>query len=133
MNIIIHCYFSGSCHSSSSFVFLKCCNIFFLVYCHGCCSSVFRGNIISANSARSVGSKTSLLTCSHTAEGHTKAVLCVDATEDLLFTGSKGGGVLGVMMVMILVMMMLMFMTKAMMMIMTKMIVTVAELISTEV
>lgn len=25
------------------------------------------------------------------AEGHTKPVLCVDATDELLFTGSKGG------------------------------------------
>nr|XP_056703204.1 kinesin-like protein KIF21A isoform X8 [Euleptes europaea] len=29
------------------------------------------------------------LQCIHTAEGHTKAVLCVDSTDDLLFTGSK--------------------------------------------
>ncbi|XP_058511848.1 kinesin-like protein KIF21A isoform X8 [Ochotona princeps] len=29
------------------------------------------------------------LQCVHIAEGHTKAVLCVDATDDLLFTGSK--------------------------------------------
>ena len=50
----------------------------------------FRGNIISSNVAKPTGSKTSLLTCSHRAEGHTKAVLAVDATEDLLFTGSKG-------------------------------------------
>ncbi|KAF7228974.1 transcript variant X3, partial [Nothobranchius furzeri] len=28
--------------------------------------------------------------CVHVAEGHTKPVLCVDATDDLLFTGSKG-------------------------------------------
>ncbi|XP_070199772.1 kinesin-like protein KIF21A isoform X3 [Littorina saxatilis] len=48
-----------------------------------------RGNIVSANLSRSAANKTSLLTCSHTAEGHTKAVLSVDATEDLLFTGSK--------------------------------------------
>uniref|UniRef100_A0A7M4F4C2 Kinesin family member 21A n=1 Tax=Crocodylus porosus TaxID=8502 RepID=A0A7M4F4C2_CROPO len=33
--------------------------------------------------------RTSSLQCIHTAEGHTKAVLCVDATDDLLFTGSK--------------------------------------------
>nr|XP_033815209.1 kinesin-like protein KIF21A isoform X2 [Geotrypetes seraphini] len=33
--------------------------------------------------------KTSLLQCVHTAEGHNKAVLCLDATDDLLFTGSK--------------------------------------------
>ncbi|XP_033889010.2 kinesin-like protein KIF21A isoform X5 [Acipenser ruthenus] len=29
------------------------------------------------------------LQCIHVAEGHTKAVLCVDSTDDLLFTGSK--------------------------------------------
>ena len=28
--------------------------------------------------------------CVYVAEGHTKPVLCVDATDDLLFTGSKG-------------------------------------------
>ncbi|CAH2275819.1 kinesin KIF21A isoform X1 [Pelobates cultripes] len=37
----------------------------------------------------SKGSKASLLQCTHVAEGHNKAVLCVDATDDLLFTGSK--------------------------------------------
>ncbi|KAM4039037.1 kinesin-like protein KIF21A isoform 6-T6 [Anomaloglossus baeobatrachus] len=34
-------------------------------------------------------SKSSLIQCIHIAEGHNKAVLCVDATDDLLFTGSK--------------------------------------------
>ncbi|XP_075284531.1 kinesin-like protein KIF21A isoform X7 [Opisthocomus hoazin] len=33
--------------------------------------------------------RSSLLQCIYTAEGHAKAVLCVDATDDLLFTGSK--------------------------------------------
>ncbi|XP_069485318.1 kinesin-like protein KIF21A isoform X4 [Ambystoma mexicanum] len=33
--------------------------------------------------------KMSALQCIHIAEGHSKAVLCVDATDDLLFTGSK--------------------------------------------
>ncbi|XP_048356999.1 kinesin-like protein KIF21A isoform X3 [Sphaerodactylus townsendi] len=33
--------------------------------------------------------RTSPLQCIHIAEGHTKAVLCVDSTDDLLFTGSK--------------------------------------------
>uniref|UniRef100_A0A8C0VIM7 Kinesin family member 21A n=1 Tax=Cyanistes caeruleus TaxID=156563 RepID=A0A8C0VIM7_CYACU len=33
--------------------------------------------------------RSSPLQCIYTAEGHTKAVLCVDATDDLLFTGSK--------------------------------------------
>ncbi|XP_075713357.1 kinesin-like protein KIF21A isoform X3 [Rhinoderma darwinii] len=35
------------------------------------------------------GNKSSLIQCIHIAEGHNKAVLCVDATDDLLFTGSK--------------------------------------------
>ncbi|XP_073429627.1 kinesin-like protein KIF21A isoform X8 [Dendrobates tinctorius] len=33
--------------------------------------------------------RSSLIQCIHIAEGHNKAVLCVDATDDLLFTGSK--------------------------------------------
>ncbi|XP_054844245.1 kinesin-like protein KIF21A isoform X6 [Eublepharis macularius] len=33
--------------------------------------------------------RTSPLQCIHIAEGHMKAVLCVDSTDDLLFTGSK--------------------------------------------
>uniref|UniRef100_A0A8B9TJB8 Kinesin family member 21A n=1 Tax=Anas platyrhynchos TaxID=8839 RepID=A0A8B9TJB8_ANAPL len=33
--------------------------------------------------------RSSPLQCIYTAEGHAKAVLCVDATDDLLFTGSK--------------------------------------------
>ncbi|KAM5172789.1 kinesin-like protein KIF21A isoform 2-T2 [Mantella aurantiaca] len=37
----------------------------------------------------SKSNKTSLIQCMHIAEGHNKAVLCVDATDDLLFTGSK--------------------------------------------
>lgn len=38
----------------------------------------------------SKGIRPSSLQCVHIAEGHTKAVLCVDSTDDLLFTGSKG-------------------------------------------
>ncbi|XP_018595890.2 kinesin-like protein KIF21A isoform X5 [Scleropages formosus] len=34
-------------------------------------------------------SRASILHCVHVAEGHAKAVLCVDSTDDLLFTGSK--------------------------------------------
>ncbi|XP_051975444.1 kinesin-like protein KIF21A isoform X3 [Xyrauchen texanus] len=34
-------------------------------------------------------SRGSSLQCVHIAEGHSKAVLCVDSTDDLLFTGSK--------------------------------------------
>ncbi|XP_036914065.1 kinesin-like protein KIF21A isoform X10 [Sturnira hondurensis] len=37
----------------------------------------------------SKGIRASVLQCVHVAEGHTKAVLCVDSTDDLLFTGSK--------------------------------------------
>ncbi|XP_049738781.1 kinesin-like protein KIF21A isoform X8 [Elephas maximus indicus] len=37
----------------------------------------------------SKGIRTSPLQCIHIAEGHTKAVLCIDSTDDLLFTGSK--------------------------------------------
>ncbi|XP_004771894.1 kinesin-like protein KIF21A isoform X6 [Mustela nigripes] len=37
----------------------------------------------------SKGIRTNPLQCLHIAEGHTKAVLCVDSTDDLLFTGSK--------------------------------------------
>ncbi|KAM9376923.1 kinesin-like protein KIF21A [Pholidichthys leucotaenia] len=34
-------------------------------------------------------SRSAPLQCVHVAEGHSKAVLCVDCTDDLLFTGSK--------------------------------------------
>ncbi|XP_031419868.1 LOW QUALITY PROTEIN: kinesin-like protein KIF21A [Clupea harengus] len=34
-------------------------------------------------------SRSGTLQCVHMAEGHSKAVLCVDSTDDLLFTGSK--------------------------------------------
>ncbi|XP_067420521.1 kinesin-like protein KIF21A isoform X3 [Emydura macquarii macquarii] len=50
-------------------------------------SEVHRG-IINPFPA-SKGIRNSPLQCTHTAEGHTKAVLCVDSTDDLLFTGSK--------------------------------------------
>uniref|UniRef100_M3ZS13 Kinesin family member 21A n=1 Tax=Xiphophorus maculatus TaxID=8083 RepID=M3ZS13_XIPMA len=51
----------------------------------------------SALSARGVinpvvapkNSRGARIQCIHVAEGHTKPVLCVDATDDLLFTGSK--------------------------------------------
>ncbi|XP_072530317.1 kinesin-like protein KIF21A isoform X4 [Salminus brasiliensis] len=39
--------------------------------------------------ASSKGSRTPKLQCVYTAEGHTKALMCVDSTDDLLFTGSK--------------------------------------------
>ncbi|KAM4039033.1 kinesin-like protein KIF21A isoform 2-T2 [Anomaloglossus baeobatrachus] len=50
-------------------------------------SEVHRGVINPFPSCKS--SKSSLIQCIHIAEGHNKAVLCVDATDDLLFTGSK--------------------------------------------
>lgn len=34
--------------------------------------------------------RTAPLQCVSMAEGHTKPVLCLDATDELLFTGSKG-------------------------------------------
>ncbi|XP_069347436.1 kinesin-like protein KIF21A isoform X7 [Eulemur rufifrons] len=37
----------------------------------------------------SKGIRAAPLQCIHIAEGHTKAVLCLDSTDDLLFTGSK--------------------------------------------
>ncbi|XP_017555518.2 kinesin-like protein KIF21A isoform X3 [Pygocentrus nattereri] len=37
----------------------------------------------------SKSSRGGTLQCVHVAEGHSKAVLCVDSTDDLLFTGSK--------------------------------------------
>nr|XP_002732855.2 PREDICTED: kinesin-like protein KIF21A-like [Saccoglossus kowalevskii] len=44
--------------------------------------------VINAYTGRQSGGKPPLI-CTHTAEGHTKAVLTVQATEDLLFSGSK--------------------------------------------
>uniref|UniRef100_A0A8D3D1H2 Kinesin family member 21A n=1 Tax=Scophthalmus maximus TaxID=52904 RepID=A0A8D3D1H2_SCOMX len=46
-----------------------------------------RGVINPVPSTKSGRSAT--LQCVHVAEGHSKAVLCVDCTDDLLFTGSK--------------------------------------------
>ncbi|XP_074125574.1 kinesin-like protein KIF21A isoform X2 [Sminthopsis crassicaudata] len=50
-------------------------------------SEVHRGIINPFPASKSI--KSSPLQCSHIAEGHTKAVLCIDSTDDLLFTGSK--------------------------------------------
>lgn len=36
------------------------------------------------------GGRAAKLQCVYEAEGHTKALMCVDSTDDLLFTGSKG-------------------------------------------
>ncbi|CAG5134474.1 unnamed protein product, partial [Candidula unifasciata] len=47
-----------------------------------------RGSIMPSWNRQS-GTGKSLLTCTHTAEGHTKSVLSVFATDHLLFTGSK--------------------------------------------
>ena len=48
-----------------------------------------RGVITPVGGAK--GARTAPLQCVSVAEGHTKPVLCVDATDELLFTGSKGG------------------------------------------
>nr|KAF6368830.1 kinesin family member 21A [Myotis myotis] len=50
-------------------------------------SEVHRGIINPFPAAK--GIRASALQCIHIAEGHAKAVLCVDSTDDLLFTGSK--------------------------------------------
>ncbi|XP_027745938.1 kinesin-like protein KIF21A isoform X3 [Empidonax traillii] len=50
-------------------------------------SEVHRGIINAFPASKCI--RSSPLQCMYTAEGHTKAVLCVDATDDLLFTGSK--------------------------------------------
>ncbi|XP_077194330.1 kinesin-like protein KIF21A isoform X12 [Paroedura picta] len=50
-------------------------------------SEVHRGIINPFPPSKCV--RSSPLQCIHIAEGHTKAVLCVDSTDDLLFTGSK--------------------------------------------
>ncbi|XP_041367345.1 kinesin-like protein KIF21A isoform X2 [Gigantopelta aegis] len=47
-----------------------------------------RGSIVPSL-PRPTSGRSSPLTCTHTAEGHTRAVLSVFATDDLLFTGSK--------------------------------------------
>uniref|UniRef100_A0A3P8US16 Kinesin family member 21A n=1 Tax=Cynoglossus semilaevis TaxID=244447 RepID=A0A3P8US16_CYNSE len=49
--------------------------------------SLSRGVINPVPSTKS--SRAASLQCVHVAEGHSKAVLCVDCTDDLLFTGSK--------------------------------------------
>lgn len=49
----------------------------------------YRGQIVP-NTGKVPPSKVAPVVCTHTAEGHTKAVLSLDATEDLLFTSSKG-------------------------------------------
>ncbi|KAF4114486.1 kinesin-like protein KIF21A isoform X3 [Onychostoma macrolepis] len=46
-----------------------------------------QGPASPAQAARS--SRAARLQCVHVAEGHTKPLLCVDSTDDLLFTGSK--------------------------------------------
>lgn len=49
---------------------------------------IFRGVINPTGSVK--GGRTAPLQCVSVAEGHSKPVLCVDATDELLFTGSKG-------------------------------------------
>ncbi|XP_016043165.1 kinesin-like protein KIF21B isoform X6 [Erinaceus europaeus] len=46
-----------------------------------------RGMITSMGGAK--GARTAPLQCVSVAEGHTKPILCLDATDELLFTGSK--------------------------------------------
>lgn len=67
----------GLIHSFNS---LKCC---FCFVCH------FHRGVINPVTAPK-NSRGAKLQCVYVAEGHTKPVLCVDATDDLLFTGSKG-------------------------------------------
>ncbi|KAB1258820.1 Kinesin-like protein KIF21B [Camelus dromedarius] len=50
-------------------------------------SEVLRGTIIPVGGAK--GARTAPLQCVSMAEGHTKPILCLDATDELLFTGSK--------------------------------------------
>uniref|UniRef100_A0A3P9NPR1 Kinesin family member 21A n=1 Tax=Poecilia reticulata TaxID=8081 RepID=A0A3P9NPR1_POERE len=52
-----------------------------------CVMLVFRGVINPVAAPKN--SRGTRIQCIHVAEGHTKPVLCVDATDDLLFTGSK--------------------------------------------
>ncbi|XP_075926812.1 kinesin-like protein KIF21A isoform X3 [Petromyzon marinus] len=49
----------------------------------------FRRGVINPYSGAGRGNRSQALQCLHVAEGHTKAVLCLDATDDLLFTGAK--------------------------------------------
>lgn len=49
-----------------------------------CCRGVINPVTTTKNS------RAAKLQCVYIAEGHSKPVLCVDATDDLLFTGSKG-------------------------------------------
>lgn len=51
-------------------------------------SEVLRGIITPIGGAK--GARTAPLQCVSMAEGHTKPILCLDATDELLFTGSKG-------------------------------------------
>uniref|UniRef100_A0A8C0L0U3 Kinesin family member 21B n=1 Tax=Canis lupus dingo TaxID=286419 RepID=A0A8C0L0U3_CANLU len=50
-------------------------------------SEVLRGIITPVGGAK--GARTAPLQCVSMAEGHTKPILCLDATDELLFTGSK--------------------------------------------
>ncbi|XP_043779312.1 kinesin-like protein KIF21B isoform X2 [Cervus elaphus] len=50
-------------------------------------SALDKGIITAVGGAK--GARTAPLQCISMAEGHTKPVLCVDATDELLFTGSK--------------------------------------------
>ncbi|KAB0406591.1 hypothetical protein E2I00_010401 [Balaenoptera physalus] len=52
-------------------------------------SALDKGIISPVGGAK--GARTAPLQCVSMAEGHTKPILCLDATDELLFTGSKGG------------------------------------------
>lgn len=52
------------------------------------CYRILRGVINPIGGVK--GGRTAPLQCVSVAEGHSKPVLCVDATDELLFTGSKG-------------------------------------------
>ncbi len=51
---------------------------------------VFGPEVLASPAQAARSSRAARLQCVHVAEGHTKPLLCVDSTDDLLFTGSKG-------------------------------------------
>nr|CBN80889.1 Kinesin-like protein KIF21B [Dicentrarchus labrax] len=68
------------------------CVEMYVIYIEGDCDTVcvcliFRGVINPIGGVK--GGRTAPLQCVSVAEGHSKPVLCVDATDELLFTGSK--------------------------------------------
>lgn len=49
-----------------------------------------RRGVINPFTGKAAYDKTSALICSHVAEGHSRAVLSLSCTNDVLFSGSKG-------------------------------------------